>query len=71
MKKVSKRLALNTQTVRVLQNDDLAGVAGGTQSGTSVISASGGTSVISNTSVISASGTIGTSGPSVISIKTH
>lgn len=36
MKKISKRLALSTQTIRVLQNDELRGVGGGT----SVISVS-------------------------------
>jgi hypothetical protein len=62
MKKITKRLALTTQTIRVLQSDDLSQVQGGTNtisSGTSVIrpgtiattvqsnTISGGTSVIS------------------------
>lgn len=66
MKKSSKRLALTTQTIRSLQNDELATVAGGSlggsgpsvisqSTGTSVISVSGGTSVISGPSVISKS----------------
>lgn len=64
MKKIAKRLALNTQTIRPLQSDELRHVAGGTtQSGTSVISASGGTSVIRPTT--GASGTIPVTGTSV------
>lgn len=42
MKKPSKRLALATQTIRVLQSDDLGNVQGGT----SVVIAPSGTSVI-------------------------
>lgn len=63
MKKSTKRLALTTQTIRTLQNDELGAVVGGTigTSGPSVISQSG-------TSVISQSGTsVMTSGTSVIS----
>lgn len=63
MKKISKRLALTTQTIRVLQSDDLSQAQGGSNTlsgGTSVIrpgtiattvqsgnTISGGTSVIS------------------------
>ncbi len=67
MKKSTKRLALTTQTIRTLQNDELGAVVGGSigGSGTSVISVSGGTSVISQ------SGTsVMTPGTSVIS-KSH
>ena len=66
MKKTTKKLSLNTETIRYLQADELAHVAGGSNSsGTSVISVSSGTSVISvtgGTSVISVGG-----GTSVIS----
>ena len=59
MKKPTKRLALATQTIRLLQNEDLQSVVGGTvSSGPSVISQSG-------PSVISLSG------PSVISPSGH
>ncbi len=53
MKKSTKRLALSTQTIRALQADDLARVAGGSVT----ISQSGGTSVISQsgTSVMTTS----------------
>ena len=52
MKKTTKKLSLNTETIRYLQADELAHVAGG--------------SLAANTGVIAA--TIGTSGTSVISI---
>ncbi len=67
MKKPTKRLALTTQTIRLLQTDELGSVHGGSivGSGTSVISASG-TSVLSGPSVIQP-GTTVISGPSVIS----
>ncbi len=60
MKKITKRLALTTQTIRVLQGSDLSQVQGGTGS------LSGGTSIIrpSNTSVI-APGTTITGGTSI------
>ncbi len=67
MKKPTKRLALATQTIRLLQSDDLQGVVGGTVgSGPSVISQSG-------PSVISMSGpsVISMSGPSVILPSGH
>jgi hypothetical protein len=64
MKKPTKRLALATQTIRVLQNDDLQSVVGGsTASGTSVISQSG-PSVISQSGTSVMSGTV-TSGTSI------
>ncbi len=57
MKKLAKRLALDTHTLRPLTGSDLSHVQGGTISGTSVISVSG-PSVIRPTT--------GQSGPSVI-----
>ncbi len=61
MKKPTKRLALSTQTIRLLQTDQLEQVAGGSlSSGTSIISRGGGTTVQTGTSIIS-------SGTSIIS----
>ncbi len=60
------KTALNLEKLRTLTPEATATVRGGTQSGTSVISVSGGTSVIQpGTSRM----TIGTSGPSVISVS--
>jgi hypothetical protein len=65
MKKLAKRLTLDTHTIRPLTGSDLSQVQGGTQSGTSVIApvrpvhattVQSGTSVLSGTSVISAGG---------------
>jgi hypothetical protein len=72
MKKASRSLKLNRETLRPLTADELLTIGGGTQSGTSVISAQpSGTSVISGPSVISGVPTFqtlgpGCSGPSVI-----
>lgn len=65
MKKLSTRLSLSTQTIRILQNDELQVVAGGSNacapSGTSVLS---GPSVIQPGTVVNTLG--GGCGPSVI-----
>lgn len=66
MKKLAKRLALDTHTIRQLTGNDLSQVQGGTQSGTSVISASG-PSVIRPTTGQSGPSVIQPSGTSVIS----
>jgi hypothetical protein len=63
MKKASRSLKLDRETIRPLTADELLTIGGGTQSGTSVISVQpSGTSVISGPSVIS----VQPSGPSVI-----
>ena len=61
MKKIAKRLTLQTQTIRVLQSDDLSQIQGGTSIAT------GGTSIIrpTGTSII-APGTIVQTGTSII-----
>lgn len=60
MKKITKRLTLQTQTIRVLQSEDLSQVAGGTIGtyGTTIIRPTG-------TSII-APGTIVQTGTSII-----
>ena len=68
MKKITKKLALRTETIRVLDASTMSQAVGGSVvSGTSVLQTSGTSVISSGTSVIS----VGPSGTSVISGSRH
>lgn len=65
MKKLPKRLGLTTETIRVLQTEELTQIHGGT-TGTSIINPTPNTSIVQTTATSIILPTIGQTGTSII-----